>query len=148
MLTAALVVVLAECGGSAHAQAVRIIVTPPVIVVPPPPVVVVAPPVVVVAPDNYVYYPSYGVYYNTTRHQYAYLRDSAWVSAPTPFGVSAEVVLASPSVVMDFHDDPSHHHDEMLRRYPRNWAPDRSHDGDHDRDRDGDRDRDHDDHKR
>jgi hypothetical protein len=88
-----------------------------------PPVVVVAPPVVVVQ-DDYVYYPDYGIYYNSQRHQYAYLENGAWVSQPAPQGVSVEVLLASPSVRMDFHDSPANHHAEMLRKYPKNWRPD------------------------
>jgi hypothetical protein len=90
------------------------------IVVPPP--VVVAPPVVVVQ-DDYVYYPNYGIYYNSHRHQYAYLENGAWVMQPTPQGVTVEVLLASPSVRMDFHDSPANHHAEMLRKYPKNWKP-------------------------
>jgi hypothetical protein len=141
-LGAALIVALTGYAADANAQGVRVIVTPPVIVVPAPPVVVVAPvpipPPVVVVPDNYVYYPNYGIYYNSGRHQYGYLKGDSWVWTPAPFGVSADVLLASPSARMDFHDDPSHHHDEMLRRYPRNWAPDVSHDHDHDQDQNHD----------
>jgi len=94
------------------------------------PVVVVAPPVVVVAPvvaDDYVYYPNYDVYYNSSRHQYAYMQGGAWVSTPAPNGVSVDVLLASPSVNMDWHDSPSRHHDEMIQKYPRNWRPDAGH---------------------
>ena len=96
------------------------------------PVVVVAPPVVVVAPavavqDDYVYYPSYGVYYNSSRHQYAYLEGNAWVWAPAPSGVSIGVLLASPSVHMDFHDSPERHHAEMVQKYPKDWKPSGDH---------------------
>jgi hypothetical protein len=143
VLGAALLVALTKYAGDVNAQGIRIIVTPPVIVVPPPPVVVVAPPVVVV-PDNYVYYPSYGVYYNSGRHQYGHLQGDAWVWAPAPFGVSADVLLASPSVRMDFHDDPSHHHAEMLRKYPKNWSSDGSHDQGHEHDHDQNHDQNHD----
>src|SRR5271170_4150653 len=72
--------------------------------------VYVAPPVVetgVVVEDDYVYYPNYGVYYSSSRHQYAYLEGGAWVSRPAPRGVSVDVLLASPSVRMDFHDSPA-----------------------------------------
>jgi len=34
-----------------------------------------------------------------------------WVSRPAPMGVSADVLLASPSVKMDFHDSPANHHE-------------------------------------
>jgi hypothetical protein len=111
---------LTQWAGNAGAQTITI--TPPV-----PPAIVIAPPPVVVAPpvaveDNYVYYPSYGVYYNSGRHQYAYLNGDAWVMAPTPRGVSVDVLMASPSVKMDFHDSPERHHAEMLRRYPKTWT--------------------------
>ncbi len=88
--------------------------------------VYVAPPVVetgVVVEDNYVYYPGYDVYYNSSRHQYAYLEGGAWVARPQPRGVSIDVLLASPSVRMNFHDSPANHHAAMVRQYPRNWAP-------------------------
>jgi hypothetical protein len=87
-----------------------------------PPVVVVAPPVVVVQ-DDYVYYPDYGVYYNSGRHQYYYLSGDTWVWAPAPEGVTVDVLLASPSVHMDWHDSPANHHKEMLEKYPKNWKP-------------------------
>jgi len=72
--------------------------------------------------DNYVYYPTYGIYFNSYRNQYAYMDGGAWVSRPEPAGVSVNVLLASPSVRMDFHDSPANHSAEMARRYPRNWA--------------------------
>jgi hypothetical protein len=112
VLGAALLTMLTANTGYADGLRVGIIVAPPV--------VVVAPPVVVVQ-DDYVYYPDYGVYYNSHRHQYAYLENGAWVSSPAPEGVSVNVLLASPSVRMDFHDSPANHHAEMLRKYPQNW---------------------------
>jgi hypothetical protein len=74
-------------------------------------------------PDDYVYYPNYQVYYSTSRHQYAYLEGNAWVSRPAPRGVSVDVLLASPSVRMDFHDSPANHHAQVVRQYPKNWRP-------------------------
>jgi hypothetical protein len=65
----------------------------------------------------------YGVYYNSSRHQYAYQDRGAWVSRTAPSGVSADVLRASPSVKMDFHDSPAKHHAEMVQKYPKNWAP-------------------------
>lgn len=93
VLSAVLLVALTEGVDSVKAQGVKVIVPAPVVVVAPP--VIVAPPVVV-APvvtvqDDYVYYPNYGVYYNSGRHEYAYLQDGAWISAPAPVGVSVEV---------------------------------------------------------
>ncbi len=85
------------------------------------PPVVVAP--VVVVQDDYVYYPDYAVYYNSRRHQYAYLQGGAWIFAAAPQGISVDVLLASPSVHMDWHDAPEHHHAEMVQKYPRNRKP-------------------------
>jgi hypothetical protein len=123
-LGAALLVALTECRSFAGGLQIGISLPVPVVVV--APAVVVAPPVVVVAPpvvieDDYVYYPSYGVYYNTSRHQYAYMDGGVWVSRPAPIGVSVDVLLASPSVQMDFHDSPERHHAMMLQKYPKNW---------------------------
>jgi hypothetical protein len=96
---------------NAGAQSVVIAVNPPVAVAP-----------AIVIPDDYVYYPNYGVYYNTRRHQYNYMRNGQWVVQGAPEGVSANVLLASPSVKMDFHDSPANHHAEMVKRYPKNWT--------------------------
>jgi hypothetical protein len=114
---AALLATLAGCVGHVYGQSVRIDLTPPVVVVAPP--VVVA---TVAVPDDYVYYPGYNVYYNRSRHQYAYLDGGAWVSRPAPMGVSVDVLLASPSVQMDFHDSPANHNAAMVRQYPKNWS--------------------------
>jgi hypothetical protein len=84
--------------------------------------VYVAPPVVAVQ-DDYVYYPNYQVYYSSSRHQYAYLEGRAWVSRPAPPGVSINVLMASPSVKMDFHDSPAVHHAAVVKQYPKNWSP-------------------------
>jgi len=123
VLGAVLLAALTKGVGSADAQGIGITVTPPVVVAP-----------AVAVQDDYVYYPNYGVYYNSGRHQYAYLENGAWVWQPTPQGVSAEVLLASPSVNMDWHDSPERHHAEMLKRYPKNWKPsDEHHDQKEDR---------------
>ena len=78
---------------------------------------------VVVEQDDYVYYPSYECYYSVSRHQYAYREGNAWVSRPAPRGVSANVLQASPSVKMNFHDSPAQHHAEVVKQYPKNWKP-------------------------
>ena len=119
VLGAVLLAALTENAAYAGGVSIGIDVTPPVVVVAPP--VVVAP--VVVVQDDYVYYPDYGVYYNSGRHQYYYLRGDAWVWAPAPEGVSVDVLLASPSVHMDWHDSPANHHKEMAQKYPKNWKP-------------------------
>jgi hypothetical protein len=113
VLSATLLAALAGCAGSAYGQGAGLTITPPVVVVAPP----------VVVQDNYVYYPGYGIYYNSGRHQYAYLQGGAWVNAPAPGGVSVDVLRASPSVNMDFHDSPANHHAAMVRQYPKNWKP-------------------------
>jgi hypothetical protein len=73
--------------------------------------------------EDYVYYPSYQVYYSGRTRQYVYLEGHSWVSRPAPPRVSAQVVFASPSVRLDFHDHPSNHHAKISREYPKQWAP-------------------------
>ena len=105
----------------------------------------------VVMQDDYVYYPGYDLYYSSNRRQYVYQDGGAWVSRPTPRGVSVDVLFASPSVRMDFHDSPERHHAEVVKQYPRNWAPPGSHQGQrqnqkddkHDKDDKGDKRDDH-----
>jgi hypothetical protein len=77
----------------------------------------------VVVQDDYVYYPGYQVYYSSNRRQYMYLEGRSWVSRPAPPRVSADVLFASPSVRLDFHDAPANHHATVVRQYPKNWAP-------------------------
>lgn len=90
--------------------------------------VYVAPPVVEIQ-DDYVYYPNYECYYSVSRHQYAYREGNAWVSRPAPRGVSVDVLMASPSVRMDFHDSPANHHAAVIQKYPKNWKPSGSNQG-------------------
>jgi hypothetical protein len=116
-LGALLLAALIQGAGNVNAQNVGITINPPVVVVPP----------AVVVQDDYQYYPSYGIYYNTYRHQYAYLNGNAWVWAPAPQGVSLQMLQASPSVHMDFHDSVEKHHKDVLQRYPKNWRPDAMH---------------------
>ena len=77
----------------------------------------------VVVQDDYVYYPGYQVYYSGRSRQYVYLEGSAWVSRPAPPHVSIDVLFASPSVSLDFHDAPSVHHATVVQTYPRDWTP-------------------------
>lgn len=79
------------------------------------------PAVVVVYEDDYDYYPGYEVYYSRNRHEYVYRDGSQWVRRPEPSGVSLNVLLAAPSVRVDFRDAPERHHDSVVRSYPRNW---------------------------
>ncbi len=88
--------------------------------------VYVAPPVVetgVVVEDDYVYYPDYQIYYSSSRHQYFWPEGGVWVARPAPRGVSVDVLFASPSVRMNFHDSPANHHAEILRQYPGHSSP-------------------------
>jgi hypothetical protein len=110
VLGAVLLAVLTDGVGNAYGQSVVVTIPRPVVVVP-----------AVVVQNDYVYYPSYGVYYNSSLHQYHYLRGDVWVTQPAPEGVSVDVLLASPSVNMDFHDTPERHHAEMVLKYPKNW---------------------------
>ena len=77
---------------------------------------------VVVQPD-YVYYPAYEVYYSDNTHRYVYRDGRSWVSRSAPPRVSPDVLHASPSVRMDFHDAPAAHHATIVRTYPKNWMP-------------------------
>ena len=79
--------------------------------------------------DDYVYYPGYEVYYSGYRHQYIYRDGRAWVSRPEPPRVSVDVLFASPSVRLGFHDSPAFHHASVVRQYPKHWAPPRSNQG-------------------
>ena len=78
---------------------------------------------VVMVQDDYVYYPQYEVYYSSSRHQYGYRDGNAWAWHPAPPQVSLNVLVASPSVRMDFHDTPDRHHGAVLQQYPKNWKP-------------------------
>jgi hypothetical protein len=82
-----------------------------------------APPPPVYVQDDYVYYPGYEVYYSNRRGQYTYRDGRSWVSRPAPPRVSVDVLFASPSVRLDFHDSPSRHHDQVVRQYPKHWTP-------------------------
>lgn len=73
--------------------------------------------------DDYVYYPTYQVYYSSYRHQYIYQDGRAWVSRPAPPHVAINVLIASPSVNVGFHDSPANHHAEIVRQYPKQWTP-------------------------
>jgi len=84
---------------------------------------VVQPRTVVVYQDDYDYYPGYEVYYSRNRREYVYRDGSAWVRRPEPRGVTLDVLIAAPSVRLDFHDSPEQHHASVLQSYPRNWAP-------------------------
>ena len=77
----------------------------------------------VIMEDDYVYYPGYEVYYSSNRRSYVYRDGRNWVTRPAPPRVAIEVLLASPSLRVDFRDSPERHHADMVKRYPRNWRP-------------------------
>jgi len=85
--------------------------------------VYVQPGAVEVVQDDYVYYPGYQVYYSSNRRQYVYRDGRSWVTRPVPPHVSVDVLVASPSVRLDFHDSPAIHHPTVVRQYPKHWAP-------------------------
>ena len=99
---------------------------------------------VIVVQDDYVYYPGYEVYYSSTRRHYIYRDGRSWVTRPAPPRVSVEVLVASPSVRVDFHDAPSAHHERIVKQYPKHWAPPQaaSNRGEGNRDRDDGKDKD------
>ena len=70
-------------------------------------------------PDVYFYYPDYRIYYNRTGHCYVYVENGAWVTRGVPAKVRVEVLLASPSVLMAFHDAPAYHHSSVILNYPK-----------------------------
>ena len=82
-----------------------------------------AQPGAVVVQDDYVYYPQYECYYSVSRHQYAYREGNNWVARSAPHGVSPEVLMASPSVKMNFHDSPANHHAQVAKQFPHDWKP-------------------------
>lgn len=84
---------------------------------------VYAEPPLFVVEDDYVYYPNYQCYYSVSRHQYAYREGRYWVSRAAPRGVTVNVLMASPSVRMEFHDSPAQHHATVVKQYPKNWKP-------------------------
>jgi hypothetical protein len=90
---------------------------------------VYAEPAVFAVQDDSVYYPDYECYYSVSRHQYAYREGNTWVARSAPRGVSREVLTASPSVRMNFHDSPAQHHEAVARQYPKNWKPSGSNQG-------------------
>lgn len=72
--------------------------------------------------DDYDYFPGYETYYSRNRHEYVYRDGNNWVRRSAPRGITAEALMAGPSVRVDFHDAPDQHHANMVRTYPRNWT--------------------------
>ena len=80
----------------------------------------------VVQEPAYVYYPDYEVYYDNTNRDYVYYDGRSWITTRRPRREWGRNFSRSPSVHMDFHDSPSRHHSDVIRRYPRHWRPDNS----------------------
>ena len=78
--------------------------------------------------DDYDYYPSQEIYYARNRREYIYRDGDRWVRTTSP-RVSSRVLLSSPSVRVEFRDSPERHHNDVIRRYPRDWRYDRDRDG-------------------
>jgi len=66
--------------------------------------------------DDYDYYPGYEVYYSRNRREYVYRDGDQWVRRSEPRDVSINVLLAMPSIRLDFHDSPERQHDNVVRR--------------------------------
>jgi hypothetical protein len=77
----------------------------------------------IVVHDTYTYYPGYQVYYSSSSRQCIYLDGGSWVTRAAPPRISIDVLLASPSIRMDFHDAPSLHHASISKTYPTSWTP-------------------------
>lgn len=74
--------------------------------------------------DDYDYYPAYEVYYSRNRGEYVYFDRNRWIRSSEPRIVSRHVLVATPSVRMDFRDSPERHHNSVVRSYPRDWHHD------------------------
>jgi hypothetical protein len=104
---------------AAPAPAQPVVVTQPSVVV--QPVVVDQPTVEDTA--GFIYYPNYEVYYDPVGRVYWHNDGGRWNSGPAPVGVSVDVLHASPSARMNFHDSPAAHHAQVVQQYPHDWKP-------------------------
>ena len=113
VLTAALLVTLSGCVGYVERPRAAAVYVEPVFI----------------EVDDYVYYPRYQMYYGSRSQRYYYQEGHAWVAHPHPRGVSTSVILSSPSVRVDFHNGLPTHHPQVIKTYPKNWAPPRGNSG-------------------
>jgi hypothetical protein len=86
----------------------------------------------VVQETTYVYYPDYEVYYDNANRDYIYYDGRSWITTRRPRREWGRNFSRSPSVHLEFHDAPSFHHNDVVRRYPRHWRPDNSRPNDRD----------------
>lgn len=69
---------------------------------------------------HFIYYPAHEMYYCDFHREYVYVEHRAWVWKPAPpADVSVRVLAGAVSVELDFHDDPSLHHVEVVKVYPK-----------------------------
>ena len=76
--------------------------------------------------DTYIYFSNYQIYRHPGRGEYVFWDGQAWItSKEPPLEVTAELLLGSPTVQLEFDDHPAKHHREVVQRYPRDWlSPD------------------------
>jgi hypothetical protein len=77
----------------------------------------------VVFEDDYDYYPGYETYYSRSRREFVYRDGRSWVRRSEPRGISVDLLLAAPSVRMEFRDAPERHHRQVVKTYPKRWTP-------------------------
>lgn len=77
----------------------------------------------VVSGNDYDYFPGHETYYHPGRREYVYYDGRAWVRQLAPRGIAPDVLLASPSVRLEFQDPPEQHHANVVRTYPKSWVP-------------------------
>ncbi len=71
--------------------------------------------------DRYTYYPQQQVYYDNRSRQYTWQQNNRWLTQSRPPTGFYDGNKTSPSVRMNFNDDPSHHHHAVSQQYPRHW---------------------------
>lgn len=71
--------------------------------------------------DRYTYYPNQQVYYDNRSRQYTWQQDNRWLTQSRPPHGFYDNSRSSPSVRMNFNDEPSRHHHAVTQQYPRHW---------------------------
>jgi len=129
-LGVALLALLTACPASPPAASTATAATPAPQVAGQPVVVVQAE---VMDTAGFIYYPDYEVYFDPGARVYWYNEGGRWSSAASPVGVSVDVLLASSSTHMNFHDSPENHHAQVVQQFPHGWKPASQPDSDRDR---------------
>ena len=73
----------------------------------------------------YVYYPDYELYYSRNYEQYVFHHNHGWRHQTRAPAAIAGQLASARSVPVNFDDDPSRHHAEISRLYPRSQGVDR-----------------------